>query len=256
MEKATSKLMKCMLLVFVAVLFIIGLRDVFLSDSEFRNSVEKVIGSLPFADQLKSLVCKILGEKANENALSQASVIEDLVKISILAVLQPAVCKALNLIIRPMPSYMSLEDQERRMDLMGYKFKGVIISMISVLGISVIASNLIGKMMEQLNDRVGSVGTLVIGIAIVVAFGIISVIALVLANVTVLTASVWRIMITYVSGICQNLVVSALWILLYVAFTEELYGSIPTVLITWLIFYIIFDYGMECLKLTIVKATR
>lgn len=151
---------------------------------------------------------------------------------------------------------MSLEDQERRMDSMGYKFKGVIISMISVLCLSVIASNLIGKMMEQLNDRVGSVGTLVIGIAIVVAFGIISVIALVLANVTVLTAIVWRIMITYVSGICQNLVVSAFWILLYVAFTEELYGSIPTVLITWLIFYIIFDYGMECLKLTIVKATR
>ena len=34
---------------------------------------------------------------------------------------------------------------------------------------SVIASYLIGKMMDQLNDRVGSVGTPVVGIAIVKA---------------------------------------------------------------------------------------
>ena len=104
MSKLFDKFLTKMLAVIVIIVFIIGFREMILTDDNTATAFGALMGMLPFAEVVTDVICKILRYQYEIPVISTASVWTDLIRLALMACLQPIIVGLLTAMFLPLPA--------------------------------------------------------------------------------------------------------------------------------------------------------
>lgn len=253
MSRLFDKLFSKLLAVIVIVLFIVGFREMILTDEDTYTAFAALMGMLPFAEVLSEVVCNILKYQYEIPIISTSSVIIDLLKLAVMACLQPLVVGILTAIFLPVPG--SLRDyalREEYMSSFSYRAKELVITVISAPILALTAAWFTSWLFNYFTTTFGNVLSVVMGLLSVVLLSAASLIPLLIAGVTVGTAIAWRLLVTLGSKMVTTLVTNALCLAVYVALLGGIEGQVATTIVSLIVWLIIMDFGVNCLQKAVV----
>ena len=215
MSNLFNKLGSKLLAFIVIVLFVVAFRERILTDHNAQVAFDELMGTLPFAKQITDVICKVMRYKYELSPKTPASVIEEFLKLAIMASVQPLAFRIFSCIILKVPSG-TLYEREDYMDGLGYRLKEMIFTIISAPLIAVAAARLASHILEYLTVNFGGLLSSVLGVFSVVFMSAISIIPLLIGGITIGTAILWRVVVTLLGemAITIGIDVICLWIYL------------------------------------------
>lgn len=250
-----------MVVIITVILVIVGFRELIYTDSTVGAFFSTLIGQIPFAKLISDNVCKVLKFKQNIPIISTVSVMSDLLRLAIMALIQPVVMGFLTKIFLPvrrhtnqilLTTYAEYEMQEKYMNSFSYKIKELALNIIAAPLMALLAAGLTSQFFKILTDRVGNTGVISMGTVMIVVIVGLSIIPLLKAGMSVGRSVTWRLLITLASSMVNTFMTNALCIVVLLTVlggvSEQIAGSILA-LVIWLI---AFDCAMTPLKRAIV----
>ena len=157
MSKLFDNMLAKFFAVIVIILFIVGFREMILTDRNVSNAFGELMGILPFAEPIVNAACTILGYQYEIPIISTSSVLTDLIRLAFMACLQPIVIGILTRIFLPIPSGLDVYQQEEYMNRLGYRIKELILTVIFTPLLAAFASSLSSAMFTFFTNTFGSV---------------------------------------------------------------------------------------------------
>ena len=235
--------------IIVVLLFIVGFRSLILTDPTVSNAFEGLMGTLPFAEPFSKLACNILGVQNGQPLISTGGFIKDIAKLMVMACIQPPVTALCMLLFLRIPSgIQGIDAREAYMDRFGYRFREMLINVISAPFSAVFAGWLMERLLVWSSAQFGTLGSFLTGlISIIVALGL-SAIPMVILGTTISVALLWRFMVTMLGGMLTALVTTLSSITLYYAFLNGLPSHVVGSIIGLLAGLIIVDIVIQCFQ--------
>ena len=140
MSKLFDKFLTKMLAVIVIIVFIIGFREMILTDDNTATAFGALMGMLPFAEVVTDVICKIMRYQYEIPVISTASVWTDLIRLALMACLQPIIVGLLTAMFLPLPAGMDSYEREVYMDSFRYRAKELLLTIISAPLLALVAS--------------------------------------------------------------------------------------------------------------------
>ena len=251
-----DKLFSKLLTIFFVVIFVIAMRDLILTDDNVATAFGAIIGMLPFAEVITNVVTTILGFKEAIPIVTTGTVVTDLIKLAMMACLQSLVVGWLTAIFLPLPKtndYRALEDY---MESPGYKIKEILITILSAPVLAILASLVSDAVYNFFLDNLGAAAAVVLGILVVAVLCIVSIIPHLKVGIPVVTAIVWRVVITLGMKMFTTFITNACCIGVYVAFLKGVPKDIGSAVIALFIWLLIMDWGTGLMQKAIVSKIR
>lgn len=250
MSKIFGSLASRLLALFVIVLFVLGFRDSILSDSTISDAFNGLMETLPFAKLIVENVCRIMGYDYALVQMTADSVGTDIMKLLIMAFMQPIAVRILSRLFLRMPA-MDVDAAESFMSAPSYRIKEILITILTAPLIAVVASIATTHIFDYFTNNFSAFTAGLFKILSMLFVGGISIIPL-LGSVALGTIVAWRIVITVGSALINTLVTNAICLWIYISIlsqqSAELFGAIFT-LIVWLF---LFDFVVNWLRRVIV----
>ena len=260
MSKLFDKLVSKILAVIVVVLFVAAFREMILTDSSTSTVFGALMGTLPFAKVIVDAVCKILKYRYEIPVLSASGTVNDLLRLAVMAFLQPIVMGPLTRIFLPIPrqnqilatSLRSYEMAEAYMNSPRYRIKELLLKIISAPLLALAASWITAWIFEFIQNSFGGVATIFLGLVSVILLGALSLGPLVMSGVAVGTAIAWRILITFGSKMITTFGTNVLCLAIYVAILGGVSHQVAMTVAALIIWLIFMDFGVKSLQKAIV----
>lgn len=256
MSKLFDNMLAKFFAVIVIILFIVGFREMILTDRNVSNAFGELMGILPFAEPIVNAACTILGYQYEIPIISTSSVLTDLIRLTFMACLQPIVIGILTRIFLPIPSGLDVYQQEEYMNRLGYRIKELILTVIFTPLLAAFASWLSSAMFTFFTNTFGSVLSVISGILVVLIVAALSLFPLLATGTALGVALLWRLLVTFGSKMVATFVTSALCLVVYVAILGGIQGQIATSIIALVIWLIIMDFGLNCLRRAVVSTPK
>ncbi|WP_034447836.1 hypothetical protein [Butyrivibrio sp. AE2032] len=248
MSKILDKMWSKLLAVIVIVLFVIGFKELIVTDSKFSDAFGELMQTLPFSKLITSIICKVMKYQKAVPFKTSTDVIFDFVKLAVMATVQPAVVRLFSIIFLRVPG----GDYHEREDLMngvGYRIKEMIITIFTAPFVAFIFSYIISQVSSNLADKLGQILSSVIGIVALIVICILS--ALILAIVGRISfgkALLWRISITLVGKMLQSTGTNAICLWIYLAIIEGISGQVISAIVAIVIWLIITETALRIIR--------
>lgn len=214
-----SKIFDKIVIVIVVILFIVGFREMILTDDLAGSAFGELIGMLPFAKELADPISSILKCQYEVPIISNASVIESLLRLSIMACIQPLVMWLLIKVFLPLPGYLKHSyDMEAYMNSFSYKLKELLINITFCPLLAIGAAWLSTYAVNFLTSSLGSVGGILASLGgIIAGLGLSTIPLVVIGGKTLGFAIVWRLLVTVLPKMLEVFVTGTLCVSIYIA---------------------------------------
>lgn len=252
MSNVWGKIWSKLIAVIIIVLFIVGFRELILTDTYVSAVFKQLMGALPFAKQIADIICKIMKYNISNELITSAGVIEDFLKLAIMACIQPLVVGFITALFLKVPKGNSYE-MEEYMNGTGYKIKEMIITLVTAPFIAVAVAYLTSRISDYFTDQFGPVLSTIFGIAAVILIAGLSLIPLLMSKVGFGTAVVWRLLVTLFGKMIITMGIDVLCIWIYLAITSGKHSTAFAFVIALIAWLIVTDLGMTSLKKAIVS---
>ena len=253
MNGAVDRLVAKILGVVIIAAVIIVFRDRILTDSSVAAAFEGLMEVLPFSEDIAEAICKVMKYQYVIELESTASVLTELIKLAFMALLQPIVIGTLTRIFLPMPKELKdYHEQEDYLDSAGYRVRELFMTVLAAPLLAVAAAWVSQWAMTYFAETFGSVLSVVLGIASVGIIGMLSVIPLLVAGVTLGTAILWRLLITLLMKVATVFGMNVICLWVYLAFLNSAGGQIAGSIVSLIIWLLIMDFVASRLKYAIV----
>lgn len=251
MSKSVDKLISKLFAVLIIVIFIAVFKDLIINDSGVSAAFGALMGVLPFAKQISDVICKLMKYQTSIPPFTPEKFIFDFLKLAIMASIQPLAVRWLSRLFLKVPKG-SIEEQEEYMEGASFRIKELIIAVLTAPLIAFVAARITTSAMDYLNSNAGALVTSIIGVIATLAITFISVAPLViLGGLTMGKALLWRVSITLVGKMLTTTGISALCIWLYLAITGGYHAQIFASIISLVVFMLIMEFALNCIKRTI-----
>lgn len=227
MSKIINKGISKIVAVIVIVLLASSFRKM-MSDEEFYTAFGGLMGTLPFAKQITDIVCKILKYQNNIPVFSNVTILEDILKLAIMAFLQPFAGTALTGLFLKVPS--NYKEREEYMEGAVYKMKELAVNVISAPILALLAAYLTTMIIEYVKNNLGNISSVIVAVASVVGVFAVSLIPLI-----------------------KSYGINAMSLALYIGILKGMPGMIGGSVLGLIIWLIIFDVGMKLIRESIVS---
>lgn len=231
-----------LIIVIIVILFVVGFRELILTDELVGTAFGELIGLLPFAKELVEPISSILKCQYEVPIISSTSIIGSMLRLTMMACIQPLVMWVLTKLFLPLPSYLRHSyDMEEYMNSFDYKLKELLLNILSCPVLAVGAAWLSAYAVGFLSNMLGTVGGILASLgAIVTGLGLSTIPLVVIGGKTLGFAILWRLLVTVLPKLLEVFITSTLCIAVYVAAVGgvqvQIFGSV-SLLILWLIIY-------------------
>lgn len=174
MSKLFDKFLTKMLAVIVIIVFIIGFREMILTDDDTATAFGALMGMLPFAEVVTDVICKILRYQYEIPVISTASVWTDLIRLALMACLQPIIVGLLTAMFLPLPAGMDSYEREVYMDSFRYRAKELLLTIISAPLLALVASWFSAFLFDLFISTFGTPGSILLGALSVIGLSAVS----------------------------------------------------------------------------------
>lgn len=248
-----SKIFDKITIVIVALLLIMGFRELVLTDTAVSRFFAELIGMLPFAKQISYPIIAILKCEHSVPIISSIGVTESILRLVVMAFLQPLITGTLYRVFLPLPSHSPFFDLEAYMSSTGYRVKAFFINILSAPLLAACVAWLLAYAMKWLSALLGNVGAILTALlAIVIVFGL-SLIPLVIKGTTLLAAFLWRLLVDLVPELLKVTVTNALCIAFYAALVGGVQNQAVTLLIILFIWLGFWSFGISLMSRCVAK---
>lgn len=236
-----SKIWSKLIVLIIAILLIIGLRELIFTDSSIAAAFGALMGSLPFSKQITDVICRILKCQQSIPLITTSSLITDLIKLALMSVIQPIVVALFTRIFLKIP-YGSSYDMEEHMNKFGYRIKELGISVLISPVIAAFVAYLTTLISYSLNNKFGGFLSTVIGILFVIVISVISTLPLIFfSGISFGKALIWRLVITLLGKMLTSIGITVCSLCLYISIISGLHQHILAFILVLLFWLIIMD---------------
>lgn len=261
MSDLINKMLTKILGVIVIILFIVGFKELILTNEDISFAFGELMGILPFIQIMGEIVSSILKCQITLPIPTTANVIKDLLRLALMACIQPIVVRRLTAIFLPLPNRnqilaTSLREYERNetyMNSLGYKVKELLLSVAFVPLIAFLASWFTEWMFKYFSNTFGDVMAILLGSFSVLTLSVASIIPLLISGVGIVTAILWRLLVTLGAKMVTTFVTNMICLAVYVAIMGGIKHEIAVTIVTLIVWLIIMDFGISCLQKAIVS---
>lgn len=252
-----SKIFDKVIIVIVVILFVVGFREMILTDDMTGSAFGELIGMLPFAKELAEPISSILKCQYAVPIISNATVVESLLRLSIMACIQPLVMWTLTKIFLPLPEYLKHSyDMEAYMNSFSYKAKELLINIIFCPLLAIGAAWLAAYAINALTGVLGSVGGILASIgAIITGLGLSTIPLIVIGGKTLGFAIIWRLLVTVLPKILEVFVTGTLCVAIYVAAVGGVQSQIIWSVVWLILWLIVSGFGIKLIMSSLVRAS-
>ncbi len=244
-----NKFISKIVAVFIIILFIAGFRSL-LADKEFYTVFGALMGTLPFAKITTDIICNLLNYQNAVPIITGTSVFADILKLAVMACIQPFAVSVLAKIFLRLPAG-SYREQEEYMDSATYKLKELVLTVFTAPLIALAASYCSSKISAYITANLGSIPAVIFGVLLTAVLIVLSVLRLLSKEVSLFTAVLWRVTVTFGAGMFTTYITSALCLFLYVALLGGVQAQIFTSIAALVVWLIIVDLGMKFLRYSV-----
>lgn len=253
MSKLLDKLFAKIIALVVIVLFVVGFREMILTDKDTSTAFGALMGIMPFAKVIVDVVCKILKYQYSIPIISASSVLTDLLKLAVMACIQPLVVGLLTAIFLPVPSSLrDYADREAYMSSFSYRAREMLVTIVSAPLLALAAAWFTTWLFNYLSTTFGDIISTLLGVLSVVLLSAVSIIPLLIAGVSIGTAILWRVLVTLGSKMATTFMTNALCLAVYVAIIGGVEHQIAVSILTLVVWLIIMDFGVKCIQRAVV----
>lgn len=253
MSKLFDKLLYKILVIIIIILFAVAARDLIVTDKAASSVFGALMGSLPFAKVITDVICQILKYKDYIPLITIASFLTDLIKLAFMAIIQPFVVRLYTSIFLRIPSsYTDYYDREKYMESFEYRAKELMLTVLTAPALAIIASNFSTWLFSCFVNIFGDVVSVILGILSVIILSAVSIIPLLIGGMAVGTAVLWRVIVTLLSKMGTTFITNAMCLWVYISIIHGVEGEIGISIIALIVWLIIMDFAMKCLKYAIV----
>lgn len=251
-EKFSAKVWSKLIALIVIVLFVVGFKELILTDDNVSTAFGGLMGNLPFAKQITDIIGKYLKYQIKVPPITPVKFIDDVLKLAIMALIQPLATRFLSFLFLRVPAG-TIDEREKYMDGFTYKVKEMIINIISAPVIAVLAAYITSAISTQITAHFKDIYATILGIISVIIMTGISVIPLLLSGIAFGTALLWRIVITILSKMAITTITNALCLFIYIAITNDMHSEAVGCIFALIVWLIITDVGISFLKRSIAS---
>ena len=256
MTQLFDKFLTKMMAVIVIILFIIGFREMILTDDNIATVFGALMGTLPFAEVVAEIICNILRYHYELPVISTTSVWTDLIRLAIMACLQPIIVGLLTAIFLPMPEGKSIDEQEAYMNSFRYRAKDFVIKILSAPLLALAAAWISSLLFNFFIDTFGTAVSILLGTLSVIGLGAVSLVPLLVTGTSVGVAIAWRLLVTLGSKMVATFITECFCLAIYVALLGGIQGQIATSIIGMVIWLIIMDVCITALQRAVVGVPK
>lgn len=242
--KAVSKLIALAVIITALLVF----RETILMDKNAGTIFGALMSAIPFAKLITDKVCTIMKYQYSIPIVSCDSVIFDLLKLAVMALIQGPVTAGLMRIFMPLPN----SDQEQYMKSTGDSIRSVIFKLITTPLIAVLAAWLSNWIMQAVRDSVGDILPILLGTAAVAGIGVLSALWLVKAGLSFGQAFAWRFGVSLGGKMVFTFLSNTICLVLYISLTGGMSTSALMAVIALAGVVIVEDIALGLMKQAIV----
>ena len=247
-----GKLVSKLFAVFMVILFIAVFRSMIINDPSVSAAFEGLISALPFAEPISEAVCKFLQISNTIKPITAFDLISDFLKLAVMAAIQPLCVSILTAMFLPVPDG-DWYDREEYMDSMGYRMKEMLVTFLTAPLIALLAAQITTMISGYISSQFGSLVSPLLGIVSVGVFTALSIIPLFMAGLSLGTALIWRLCITFLMKMATTMGINIICIWLYFAIAGGIPGQTFASIISLFIWLAIMDFALQCLQRVIVS---
>lgn len=251
MSKLTDKILHTIIMLTIIAMFLLAFKELLITDESVSQSFQGLMETLPFAKLLTKIVSKILEYQYKIRIITNQTLLNDFVKLAVMACIQPWMGKLTSTLFLKLPN-VAWYDREKYMDSVGYKIKSAIISALTTPFIAIIASYATECIMSFFVDKFGNGLSIGIGILIIIVIIVISIIPLIGATTTFAFALVWRLAVTLLAKMVTTFFECLLCFGVYITILKGVSDEIIISILILFVMLAVMDFGIECLKYGIV----
>lgn len=242
--KAVSKLI-ALAVIITAVLFF---RETILTDKNAGTIFGALMSAIPFAKLITDKVCTVMKYQYSVPIVSCDSVIFDLLKLAVMALIQGPVTAGLMRIFLPLPN----SGQEEYMKSAGYSIKSVIFKLITTPLIAVLSAWLSNWIFQAVRDCVGNILPILLGTAAVTGIAVLSALWLVKAGLSFGQALLWRFGISMGGKMVFTFLSNTVCLVLYISLTGGMSTSFLVAVIALAGVIIVEDIAIGLMRRAII----
>lgn len=253
MSGILNKVFDKIVIIIVAALFIVGFREMILTEDLVGETFAELIGLLPFAEDIAEPIMTWFKCTYDVPIVSDGNVVTAILRLIIMACIQPLPIGILTTCFLSIPAGLKRSyEMEAYMNSFGYRAKELLINIIACPLLALFAAWLSKIFMNYLSDALGTVGGILTGLGAVIAgLGLSTIPLVATGGMTLGLAILWRLLVTLLPKLLEVTVTNALCIALYVAVVGGVESQIilsSGALILWLIIWSVgFKLIMSCI---------
>lgn len=252
MSNLFNKMWSKLLAVVVIVLFVIGFREMILTDSNVSTAFGALMGTLPFAKQVIDIICKVMKYQYAISSVTSTGLIGDFLKLAIMASIQPFIVGILSFLFLRVPSGTYYE-REEYMNGTSYRIKEMIITIITAPLIALAAAYITSFVSNYLSRNFGGWLSSILGIVVVVIMSAISIIPLLMGGIALGTAILWRVVVTLLGKMATMMGTNVICLWIYLSIVCGFHTQTFIAIISLIVWLIIMDFAMQSIKRAIVS---
>lgn len=255
MSGILNKTFDKIVIIIVAILLVIGFREIILTDDLVGETFAELIGLLPFAEDIAEPISTWFKCAYDVPIVSDGNVASAILRLIIMACIQPLVMRVLSLLFLSIPAGITgFYDREAYMNGLGYRVKELLINIIASPFLAFLAAWL-SKILMGYFATLGTVGSVLAGLGSAIAGLGLSVIPLVIAGeMTIGLAVLWRLLVTLLPKLLEITVTNTLCITVYVAIVGGVQSQIVMSIGALILWFILWSFGFRLITGNLARA--
>jgi len=252
MSKLFGSLASKLIGLLVIVMFVIGFKESILTDANISNAFGGLMEALPFSNIIVENICRIMKFNYELPSVTVASVGTDIMKLLIMACIQPLFVSLLSMMFLRMPSSLGIDAAESFMSRPGYRIKEMIITIVTAPLLAVIAAWLTTWVFDFFASTFNDVVAAILKFLSVILVGGISLTPLLITGTAVGTAVAWRLLVTVGAKVVGTFVTNAICLWIYIALIGGVSSQVFSSILSLVIWLFVMDFGIKCLQRAVV----
>lgn len=252
MSKLFGSLMSKLIGLLVVLLFVVAFKESILTDTNVSNAFGGLMKALPFSNLIVENICRIMKFNYKLPTTAFTGVGTDIMKLLIMACIQPLFVSLLSMIFLKMPSSLGIDEAEEFMKRPAYKIKEMIITIVTAPLLAVIAAWMTTWVFDFFANTFNGVVAVILKLLSVVLVGGISLIPLLIAGTAVGTAVAWRLLVTVGAKVIGTFITNAICLWIYIALMGGVSSQVFSSILSLVIWLFVMDFGVKCLQRAVV----
>lgn len=263
MSRLLNKLLYGILIICIAVALIAAFREQILTNSGLGKLFGTVLDELPFIKTISDMVTKVLGYNYTPPSLTADHFLEDWLKLAVMTLIRPLFIALLMGFFLPLPPRNQILQTslapmsvvyEDYTETFGYKIKALLINIVSTIPLALLAGWLIGVLQTALSAAIGTTGSAIVQIVLLILILGLSLIRLSSAfrgGNGVQKAALWRGG-GFIMEMVKTLLTEAICLWAYMLFTSQRFLELLWPLVTFIILCMIIETAVRLMHQAIV----